>query len=87
MEPHRRQNISLLRVRKREVTCGAVKQSNMGRDQKTKKAQVSLRDLLPRKDPKGGTSAPSVPTSLQGFLKRDSVPISRGFSATVVPGR
>ena len=77
----------LLRVRERKVTCRAVKQSDMGRDQKTKKAQVSLRDLPPRKDPKGGTSAPSVPTSLQGFLKRDSVSISRGFSATVVPSQ
>jgi hypothetical protein len=57
----------------------------MGQEQKTKKTPVNLRDLAPRKDPKGGTSASSVPTSLQGFLKRDSVPIARGFSATPLP--
>jgi hypothetical protein len=59
----------------------------MGRDQKTKKARVNLRDLAPRTDPKGGISTPSVPTSLQGFLKRDSVPIAGGFSATWEPRR
>jgi hypothetical protein len=57
----------------------------MGQEQKTKKAPVNLRDLAPRKDPKGGASAPGVPISLQGFLKRDSVPITRGFSATPLP--
>jgi hypothetical protein len=45
-------------------------------EKKTKKAHVKMRDLAPRKDSKGGTSAPNVPASLQDFLKRDSVPIA-----------
>ncbi len=49
-----------------------------------KKTRANLRDLAPRRNnPKGGISAPSVPASLQGFLKRNTVPIARGFSADV----
>jgi hypothetical protein len=53
-------------------------------DKKTK--SLKLRDLTPQKDAKGGAgkgsapssgSTPTVPTSLDEFLKRDSLPIKR----------
>jgi len=60
------------------------RESKKSQAKKTK--SLKLRDLTPQKDAKGGAgkgSAPfndsksTVPTSLEEFLKRDSLPIKR----------
>jgi hypothetical protein len=60
------------------------KQPTLEQDLKKRRSRPKLHDLPPKKDFKGGSSAKSVasangsfgiPTSLQEFLKRDSLPI------------
>jgi len=60
------------------------KQSTLDQDQKRRRSRVKLHDLSAKKNLKGGSSAKSavsenesseIPTSLQEFLKRDSLPI------------
>jgi hypothetical protein len=60
------------------------KQSTLDQDQKKRRSRVKLHDLPAKKNLKGGSSAKSavsengsseIPTSLQEFLKRDSLPI------------
>ena len=60
------------------------KQSTLERDQKGRRSRVKLHDLPAKKNLKGGSSAKltasangssGIPTSLQEFLERDSLPI------------
>src|SRR5438128_8894186 len=61
------------------------KQPRLDQDQKGRWPRMKLHDLPPRKEQKGGCSAKSaasengtsgIPTSLQEFLKRDSLAIN-----------
>jgi hypothetical protein len=54
------------------------KRPRLHQDQKTTRHQVRLHDLPPKKHQTGGAShnrVSGIPTSLQEFLKRDSLPI------------
>jgi len=60
------------------------KQSRLDQDQKRRRSRLKLHDLSAKKNLTGGSSAKStasvngssgIPTSLQEFLKRDSLPI------------
>jgi hypothetical protein len=54
------------------------KQPRLHQNQKTTRQQARLHDLPPKKHQRGGNSpngASGIPTSLQEFLKRDSLPI------------
>jgi hypothetical protein len=60
------------------------KQSTLEQDRKRRRSRPKLHNLPPKKNLKGGSSAQSlasqngssgIPTSLQEFLKRDSLPI------------
>jgi hypothetical protein len=68
----------------RPVSLVMNKQPTLDQDRKRKRSRLKVHDLPPKKDLKGGGSAKSVasanrpsgvPTSLQEFLKRDSLPI------------
>jgi hypothetical protein len=60
------------------------KQSTLDQDQKRRRSRVKLHDLSAKKNLAAGSTAkstasvngtPGIPTSLQEFLKRDSLPI------------
>jgi hypothetical protein len=58
------------------------KQPRLQRHSKTRRRQVKLSDMPPNKDQKAGAGKAvssdnaGIPTSLQEFLQRDSLPIS-----------
>jgi hypothetical protein len=57
------------------------KQPTLQHHPKTRRRQIKLSDMPAKKDKKGGSALNSangnsgIPTSLQEFLKRDSLPI------------
>ncbi|PYK78090.1 MAG: hypothetical protein DMF40_01495 [Verrucomicrobia bacterium] len=60
-------------------------QSVRQQDQKRRRRQTKMADLPPKRDKKGGSSGKimgsenrnsAIPTSLQEFLQRDSLPIN-----------
>jgi hypothetical protein len=60
-------------------------QSGRQQDQKRRRRQTKMADLPPKRDQKGGSSGKimgsengnsAIPTSLQEFLQRDSLPIN-----------
>jgi hypothetical protein len=71
-------------VRNKTLSPAVNRELKKSQDKKTK--SLKLRDLTPQKDAKGGAgksasssngSASRVPSSLNEFLKRDSLPIKR----------
>jgi hypothetical protein len=68
----------------RPVSLVMNKQPTLEQDRKKRRSRVKLHDVPAKKNLKGGSSAksaasengsPGIPTSLQEFLKRDSLPI------------
>jgi hypothetical protein len=62
-----------------------MKQQSVQQDKKASRRQMKMEDLSPRREQKGGSSGKivgsgngnsAIPTSLQEFLQRDSLPIS-----------
>lgn len=72
------QVLRLKRLADFAITMAMNKQPRLHQDQRTIRRQASLHDLPLKKHQKGGVAnngASAIPTSLQEFLKRDSLPI------------